>query len=967
MSVVACPACDSTHVSWSTLADHLWSVHSPFDHPSDSATCPECEYPLTRGNIVYHLACFTECSPATLWTGLPTDGRLCPICGQVFEGLDRAVDHIMTHAGTDQKTLLGGELSCTVCGEEPHPDYRFRNHFDCLVNHLPVSYENGEEYRCPYCEEETTNEGELEWHIWLAHFETNGFIGRCDGCGEQFSFGSLKQHLLCNDAVHGPNAAQLFDLDIRECFLCDLSVRNPGALRRHMSSHLSSIEILGDCTECGEPINEQNIMLHYPCLANAAGADAVLDNQPSWLCPLCNHTTHSQENFVSHLGSSHDIDLFEADECCICDQSLTNISNHQSCLLSLVDPDGSTNPNFQVPAVLLNRPTQTENQPTEPLPKSGQSDFYRNLKQFVEQEQQSAQDEAWRRYETIPLDRLKYKENVILDLVSLGTQSNPHVDLQFTFERPVPEHEHEPDDLTTRFGIYPRQKVIVGAGSDLTALPMEAEVTFVDDQTIGITPEPERSYQKSELQSALANDHTTYHLVHLLNTTPYDRKRNAISAVQDSSSIDSIITGETPISEWSRNIGSFYAGQLNAQQKQAVGRALGDPAVCCIHGPPGTGKTRTLTAIIELAVARGDRVLACAHSNQAIDNLLVGTSTLDDPEDSSLHSLVTEQQAVTMARVGHHSEHSVVQTNYIGVEPDDADIVGATTSAAAELEPDSFDLVIVDEATQADQPATFIPLLRGDHLVLAGDHKQLPPFCSDETAREEDMHISLFEHLLNIYDEQLATRLDRQYRMNQNIAEFSSNEFYDGSLRHGEGNRNWQIADLKPCVGHHIVSHEQTRDESKSKYNPGEAELVAQQVRLLQIHDITPAEIGIITAYAAQINEIASALKREDIDQPEEIKIDTIDSFQGSEREAIIVSLVRSNSYNASGFLTFPDEGKRRLNVALTRAKKRLVVIGDFETLGSIGENRTPEESCAEVYANLYNHLDQNGWLKNHN
>jgi superfamily I DNA and/or RNA helicase len=250
--------------------------------------------------------------------------------------------------------------------------------------------------------------------------------------------------------------------------------------------------------------------------------------------------------------------------------------------------------------------------------------------------------------------------------------------------------------------------------------------------------------------------------------------------------------------------------------------------------------------------------------------------------------------------------------------------------------------------------------------VLAGDHKQLPPFCSDETAREEDMHISLFEHFQRVYGEQVSTQLIRQYRMHEEIAVFPSTHFYDGQLKHGEDNRGWQISDLKPIVGHHIQNKEQVHDETKSRYNPGEAELVAQQARLLQMHDVDSSDIGVITAYSAQMGEIYDALRNEDIEDPDRIDIDTIDSFQGAEREAIIVSLVRSNEAHASGFLAFSDEGKRRLNVALTRAKKRLVVIGDFETLGGVSEYRSDDKSCADVYQALYNHLRDRDCLMSH-
>lgn len=918
--------------------------------------------------MLYHLACLTDVDPETVWLGISIATSLCPICGDALTA-DHVSAHVRSHDGADRKEVLGGQLKCTVCGEAPGAEDRFTGHIRCLVQHLALSNDDDSRYTCPYCEYQASHEGEVEWHIWLDHFGADGFQSSCPGCGQALSLGELKQHLLCLEGTYGPDASQLFDRRIDDCFLCDVSVLNPQILQRHIAgNHLSQIQdIDGTCQVCGESVDDSHVSLHYLCLAAVANTDITFRQQPTWRCPICNEVAGAQENFIDHLESIHELDLFVADSCRVCGDDLRTIASHHDCLDHLVDETDATSGccgDLQAPTVLARHPDKITYTAETPLPSGERDSFYRGLKDFVERERQSARDEAWRRYEDIPLTRLKYREDLILDLIPLGSQTHPHYELQFVFERPVPEHEHEPDDLTTRFGIYPRQKVIVGSEADLMGLPMEAEVTFVDDQTIGISPDSKRSYRETELRTALTDDDTAYHLVDLLTPTPYDRKQEAITMVQSDTAADSLVTGDARVVEHPRDVGSFYAGQLNQQQSEAVGRALGEPTLCCIHGPPGTGKTRTLTAAIKLAVARGDRVLACAHSNQAIDNLLSGASTVDEPEDSSLHAFVLDEREVTMARVGNNSEDPVVHRYYQGIDFTGADVVGATTSAAAELDTDSFDLVIVDEATQADQPATFIPFLRGDNLVLAGDHKQLPPFCSDETAREEDMHVSLFEHFQRIYGEQVSTQLVRQYRMHEDIASFPSTQFYDGRLEHGDENRTWQISDLNPVVGHHIQGMEQTRDETKSRYNPGEAELVAQQARLLQMHGVDSSDIGIITAYSAQISEIEKALQNEDIENPHAIGLDTIDSFQGAEREAIIVSCVRSNDDHASGFLTFPDEGKRRLNVALTRAKKRLVVIGDFVTLGETSEHRSEDESCAHVYQSLYDHLRDRDWLK---
>jgi superfamily I DNA and/or RNA helicase len=228
-----------------------------------------------------------------------------------------------------------------------------------------------------------------------------------------------------------------------------------------------------------------------------------------------------------------------------------------------------------------------------------------------------------------------------------------------------------------------------------------------------------------------------------------------------------------------------------------------------------------------------------------------------------------------------------------------------------------------------------------------------------ETAKEENMHISLFEQIQNRYGSEIIERLRIQYRMNGKIAGFVSEEFYEDSLLHGDNNRDWTVSDLKPIVAFDTNAHEQSHEESSSKYNEFEAGLVAKQVRLLQMNGLESSEIGVITPYTAQVGIISKALKEQDVHNPFGVKIDTVDSFQGSEREAIIVSFVRSNSYHASGFLEFPEEGRRRLNVALTRAKKRLVLIGDFDTLGRVATHLDEDKSCAPVYQRLQEYLMQ--------
>jgi len=204
--------------------------------------------------------------------------------------------------------------------------------------------------------------------------------------------------------------------------------------------------------------------------------------------------------------------------------------------------------------------------------------------------------------------------------------------------------------------------------------------------------------------------------------------------------------------------------------------------------------------------------------------------------------------------------------------------------------------------------------------------------------------------------------LKRQYRMNEQIAEFPSKQIYDGDLKTGPPNKEWTIDGLQPLAGINVQGEEQTHETTHSKFNPTEAEIVANHVKLLTNHDAEMQDIGVITPYTAQITAIRDAIQ-DIVGSDAGLKIDTIDSFQGSEREAIIVSFVRSNSGHYSGFLAFPEEGKRRLNVALTRAKRRLVVIGDWQTLGAPASHETPD-SCSEYYSYLHDMLSHNKRLK---
>ncbi|AEN07850.1 AAA ATPase (plasmid) [halophilic archaeon DL31] len=584
----------------------------------------------------------------------------------------------------------------------------------------------------------------------------------------------------------------------------------------------------------------------------------------------------------------------------------------------------------------------------------------------------------------------------IQQLLPMGTTSTSTHERVYKFVVPAEEEDNpRPLDLIGDYGLFPKSEVLVDLhngsdnqreGSEHTTFPIKAELAFWSENERSIGISVSQKYSKQFLDRALTDDTELYQIVGLLNRVPYERERDAIEQIQSNPKKRRVLTGNKRLTfrpdfaiatrkiqpdptDENPNPDSvrFYdttsdtplvgGVKLNEYQAEAAELCLRSKEVYCIHGPPGTGKTRTLNAIARQVIAEGGTVLMSAHSNQAVDNLLVGDSAPNAPDEGSLHALAqdpNETLDITISRVGTNSSDKVVQKHYIGESSSSANIVGATTSAADMFDAGSFDLAIVDEATQASIPATLVPYTCADKLILAGDHKQLPPYKSTE-AEERPIYVSLFEHMIETYDTGIQTMLRRQYRMNEQIAEFPSQAFYNSSLETADRNTNWTVPGEPPLIGINIDGPESSSGTSKK--NEREARVVTKRVKALAEKGVRMSDIGIITPYSAQIPTIKQHLHNHVEERTNRITIDTIDAFQGSEREAIIISFVRSNDTGESGFLTLPDEGPRRLNVALTRAKKHLSIIADFETLSQTPNYRNEQETSSQIYAELADFL----------
>ena len=423
---------------------------------------------------------------------------------------------------------------------------------------------------------------------------------------------------------------------------------------------------------------------------------------------------------------------------------------------------------------------------------------------------------------------------------------------------------------------------------------------------------------------------------------------------------------------------------LNPPQQAAIREALTKP-LSLIQGPPGTGKTVTCAAIVyNLIRIHGDakRVLVCAPSNVAVDHLALKIAATgvrvvrvvarsrefveekvhpevipltlnyqcqnaDVTQAFQLRELLERQgkgrrlakaQMAEMTRLRRQLERMVMES---------AQVVCCTCATAGSTklfprEVSIFEHVLIDEATQACEPECLIPMMRGaKQVVLVGDHCQLGPVIVHKGAAQAGLSLSLYERL--IFMQVRPARLLVQYRMHPFLSTFPSNTFYEGTLQNGVGPGArgsghphheafpWPDA-TSPAL--FLVSHsaEELGPSGTSYLNRGEAQSVERVVTRLLMSHVAPEEIGVITPYDGQRNYVKTVLTRTGplaIGLYKKIEVASVDAFQGREKDYIILSCVRSNERQGIGFLREP----RRLNVALTRAKRGIIIIGNPRVL----------------------------------
>ena len=431
---------------------------------------------------------------------------------------------------------------------------------------------------------------------------------------------------------------------------------------------------------------------------------------------------------------------------------------------------------------------------------------------------------------------------------------------------------------------------------------------------------------------------------------------------------------------------------LNPTQERAVNEVLWAKDVAIVHGPPGTGKTTTLVEAINETLMRESQVLVCAQSNMAVDwiseklvdrgiNVLrIGNPTRvndkmlgftyerrfeshpDYPQLWAIRKAIRElRQNRKKAGESYHQKMDRLRSRAAEIEIrinselfGEARVIACTLVGSAHrlLEGMKFGTLFIDEAAQALEAACWIPMRRASRVILAGDHCQLPPTVKSIAALRAGLGKTLMERIAENKPE-VVTLLKIQYRMNDEIMRFSSDWFYGGKVESAPQIKYRSVLDYDHPItwidtsdkepadtieeGEDLNFKEQFVGESFGRINKAEAELtlltLAEYFTKIGKQRVLndSIDVGIISPYRAQVQYLKKLIKKYEFFKPYRrlISVNTVDGFQGQERDVILISLVRSNDEGQIGFL----KDLRRMNVAMTRARMKLIILGNKDTM----------------------------------
>ena len=515
------------------------------------------------------------------------------------------------------------------------------------------------------------------------------------------------------------------------------------------------------------------------------------------------------------------------------------------------------------------------------------------------------------------------------------------------------------------------------AGSKLQYLSFTATVSYAEqDRMVVALPDSGRIVdlqRQDALGVQLFFDETSYRLMFEALDRVIRARSGRLADLRD------IFYTKAPASRYTFDAMRFP--WLNASQEKAVNEVLWAKDVAVVHGPPGTGKTTTLVEAIFETLRRESQVLVCAQSNMAVDwiseklvdrgiNVLrIGNPTRvndkmlsftyerrfeahpDYPQLWSIRKAIRELRQQRKHADSWHQKMDRLKSRATELELrirsslfGEARVIASTLTGAANrvLEGEKYSTLFIDEAAQALEAACWIAIRKAGRVILAGDHCQLPPTVKSIMALKGGLGKTLMERIVENKPE-TVTLLKMQYRMNEQIMKFSSEWFYHGMVESAPTVSHRGILDYDTpmmwidtaeCDG-----KEEFVGENFGRINRAEAELTLQTLqqylekigkqRILE----ESIDVGIISPYRAQVQLLRKELRKREFFRPYRhlLTVNTVDGFQGQERDIILISLVRSNDGGDIGFL----RDLRRMNVAITRARMKLIILGSSETMTS--------------------------------
>ena len=529
-------------------------------------------------------------------------------------------------------------------------------------------------------------------------------------------------------------------------------------------------------------------------------------------------------------------------------------------------------------------------------------------------------------------------------------------------------------------------------------LDFSATISYVqEDRMVVVLPTPSALMdiqgKSNDLGVQLYFDETSYKTMFSALSDVIRAKNNQLSHLRD------ILLGQEKPEQ--RELFPIRFPWLNRSQEEAVNKVLGAKQVSIVHGPPGTGKTTTLVEAIYETLHRENQVIVCAQSNTAVDCiseklvdrgikvLRIGNPTRindkmlsftyerrfeshpDYPELWSIRKAIRDIQS--NMRKKSREERDTIRNRLsrlkfratelevkIDMELfDEARVVACTLVGSANrvMMNRHFTTLFIDEAAQALEAACWIAIGKAERVILAGDHHQLPPTIKCIEAERKGLGRTLMQKIAHAKPETVSL-LKIQYRMHEDIMRFSSQWFYHNELESTPEVSGRGILRLDTPIVWFDTSEcdftENTREETMSRVNKQEAELLVEQLRFY-IQKISKERVleenidfGLISPYKAQVQYIRKLIKQDAFFKPLRrlITVHTVDGFQGQERDVILISLVRANEDGKIGFLN----DLRRMNVAITRARMKLMILGDASTL-----------TRHAFYKELYNYISQRG------